>query len=209
MYYKAPTESGLFFGLVFGLYSENKTIMKTSHELNAGPMADIAFLLLIFFLVATTMNAEKGIQRNLPQDDPNPTSSPLAKRNLLLISVNNENKIMADETNVSLAELRPIVKAFILNNGDGSCTYCPIAIQDPNSSDNPKKAVIGIDVQVGTSYEMYVAVQNEVSAALNSIRQEYAQRAFLTNFEDLSNVDKRQIKKDFPLLLSENVLRLD
>lgn len=182
--------------------------MRTLTEPNAGPMADIAFLLLIFFLVATTMNGEKGIQRKMPSTD-NIGTAPHPKRNTLLILVNEENKIMVKEQIVDFAQLHTEIRKFVLNNGDGTCVYCFESLRDVNSSDNPKEAIVALDVQTETSYEAYVAVQNEVSSVYNELRNELSNREYGLNFEDLSRVQVKDVKTKFPLLLSENVLRLN
>ena len=183
--------------------------MRSLPEINAGSMADIAFLLLVFFLVATTMNGEKGIQRKLAAIEPIDKPAPHPKRNTLLILVNNENQIMVNERIVNFQELHTEIRAFILNNGDGSCDYCFESEKNPNSSDNPLEALVAIDVQTETSYDTYVKVQNEVSAVYNALRNDYSIHQFGVNFEDLERAQMKSIKAKFPLLLSESVLRLD
>lgn len=183
--------------------------MRTLTEPNAGPMADIAFLLLIFFLVATTMNGEKGIQRKMPSVDFSTPAKPHPKRNTLLILVNDQNKIMVKEQIVDLGQLHSEIRIFVQNNGDGTCDYCFESSQNPKSSDNPREALVALDVQTETSYDVYVAVQNEVSSVFNTLRNELANRQFGVNFEDLSRQQQQDVKAKFPLLLSENVLRLN
>ena len=183
--------------------------MRTLTEPNAGPMADIAFLLLIFFLVATTMNGEKGIQRKMPSVDNIGITAPHPKRNTLVILVNDQNKIIVKELIVDLAQLHSEIRTFVLNNGDGTCDYCFESSQNLNSSDHPKEALVALDVQTETSYEAYVAVQNEVSSVYNELRNELSNREYGLNFEDLSRVQVKDVKAKFPLLLSENVLHLN
>ena len=183
--------------------------MRSSPEINAGSMADIAFLLLVFFLVATTMNGEKGIQRKLSPVEIIEAPAPHPKRNTLLILVNNQNKIMVGDEIVKLPQLHIEIRKFVLNNGDGTCAYCFESTRNPNSSDNPLEALVALDVQTETSYEVYVAVQNEVSSVYNELRNDLANIQFGVNFEDLEQAQMKSIKAKFPLLLSEGVLRLN
>lgn len=183
--------------------------MRALNELNTGPMADIAFLLLIFFLVATTMNGEKGIQRKMPPAETTGTPEPHPKRNTLLILVNNQNKVMVNEEIIDFTHLHSEIKKFVLNNGDGTCDYCFDSSQNYNSSDNPKEALVALDVQTETSYETYVAVQNEVSSVLRELRNELSNLQYGINFEDLNRAQMKAVRAKFPLLLSEHVLRLN
>ena len=198
----------LFFGLVFGLPNENETTMRVLSEPNAGSMADIAFLLLIFFMVATTMNGEKGIQRRLPAPEQIGTALH-PKRNTLVILINNQNKIMVGEQIVDFVQLHSEIRKFVLNNGDGTCDYCFDSSKSHNSSDNPREALVALDVQTETSYEIYVAVQNEVSSVYNELRNELSDKQYGVDYKGLKRVQRRAVKAKFPLLLSENVLRLN
>ncbi len=161
------------------------------------------------FLVATIMNGEKRIQRKMHAVEPIVNAAPHPKRNTLLILVNNENKIMVNAQIVNLAELHFKIKTFVRNNGDGSCDYCFESFRNINASDNPKEALVALDVQMETSFDTYVAVQNEVSSVFNILRNALSIRKYGLGFEDLNRAQMRDIKAKFPLLLSENVLRLN
>jgi biopolymer transport protein ExbD len=181
--------------------------MRLKNDTNAGPMADIAFLLLVFFLVATTINGEKGIQRKLPEISEFP-GKPHAKRNTLVLLVNNQNKIMVNEQEVDLYQISSLIKKFVINNGANKCNYCD-GSQDPNSSDHPSKALIGIDVQTETSYDIYVAIQDEINKAFFELRDAYAKQYLGKPYKDLDKAKQKEIRTKFPLLLSENLLRLN
>ena len=120
-------------------------------EINAGSMADIAFLLLIFYLVTTTMDTDKGINRKLPPIDELTEEPPRIKeRNIFTVLVNSNDQLLVEDEYLEISELRAKAMEFIDNNGDGSCTYCK-GYGISTSSDNPVKAVISLQNDRGTS----------------------------------------------------------
>ncbi|MDQ3392665.1 MAG: biopolymer transporter ExbD [Bacteroidota bacterium] len=139
-------------------------------EVNAGSMADIAFLLLIFFLVTTTIDAERGITLLLPpKPDPNqpPPDVKANERNIFKVLVNSQDRLLVeDEPMEDVSRIRPMVKEFILNNG-----------RNPLSSDSPEKAVVSFKTNRGTSYNVYIAILDELKGAYYEI---YAERAGVT-----------------------------
>ena len=98
----------------------------SSTPVNAGSMADIAFLLLIFFLVSTTISGDKGLNRKLPSECPEniDCSTEINERNILKIAINNSDEIMANNNLIDISELKMITKDFVDNNGDSTCDYC-------------------------------------------------------------------------------------
>lgn len=174
-------------------------------EINAGSMADIAFLLLIFFLVTTTMDVDKGINRKLPPYDDQLLEDPppIKKRNIFEVLVNSNDALLVEEEYLDISRLREEAKKFLNNNGDGSCDYCEGAYRDPKSSDNPDKAVISLQNDRGTSYAMYVKVQNELAAALNELRDELAVRKYGTEYDNLDVDQQKDIRKRYPQKISE------
>lgn len=175
-------------------------------EINAGSMADIAFLLLIFFLVTTTMDVSKGINRKLPPYDEEEMVDPpkLKQKNIFTVLLNSNDQLLVEDEYLELSRLREEAKKFLNNNGDGSCTYCAGSYRDPKSSDNPNKAIISLQNDRGTSYAMYLKVQNELAAALNELREELSMRKFGVHFTDLRSADDiKEIKKMYPQKISE------
>ncbi|MTI32791.1 ExbD/TolR family protein [Xanthovirga aplysinae] len=171
-----------------------------SQEVNAGSMADIAFLLLIFFLVTTTIASDKGLLITLPpKPDPNepPPDIKMNERNIFKILANTQDQLMVeDEPMEDISQLRPMVKEFVLNYG-----------KDPKSSDSPKDAIISFKANRGTSYELFTKVLDELFAAYNEM---YAQRAGVT-VEQWRNIDRKdpvqkawydKARKDFPKNIS-------
>jgi len=175
-------------------------------EINAGSMADIAFLLLIFFLVTTTMDVDSGINRKLPPWTPPediPVTPPVKKKNIFTVLVNSSNQLLVEEDYMELRDLRDATKRFLNNNGDGSCTYCSGAGKSPTSSDNPMKAIVSLQNDRGTSYKMYISVQNELAAAYNELREELAQRRYGKTFDELSDEERNEVKDAYPQKISE------
>ena len=163
-------------------------------EINAGSMADIAFLLLIFFLVTTTMDVDKGISRKLPpivEDLPEPPP-PIKEKNLFVVLINSNDELFVEEDYMDVDDLRDAAKEFIDNFG-----------KDPLSSDNPNKAVISLQNDRGTSYEMFIAVQNELTAAYNELRDEEAMRLHGVSYDELSEAKAEEIQKKYPMKISE------
>ena len=154
-------------------------------EVNAGSMADIAFLLLIFFLVTTTIETDSGISRKLPEWQPEEQDPPIIKeRNIFQVLVNSNNELLVEDEEMEIGELRQAAVEFLDNGGgtgDEACDFCQGA-GDPDSSVNPQKAIISLVNNRGTEYGTYIAVQNELVAAYNQLRDREAQRLFGTSF---------------------------
>ncbi|RMA66277.1 ExbD/TolR family protein [Ulvibacter antarcticus] len=195
---------------------------RATPEVNAGSMADIAFLLLIFFLVTTTIEKDKGIARQLPPNE-EVTDPPIIKqKNLFIVNVNKNDQLLVEDKLMELKDLRQAAIAFLDNGGApaGSpehCNHCK-GKRAPDSSDNPDKAVISVQNDRLTSYKMYISVQNELVAAYNFLRNRESQRLYGWKFtelkkaidegsyagnEEAANSKLENVQKLFPLKLSE------
>ena len=165
-----------------------------SNEINAGSMADIAFLLLIFFLVTTTIVEDKGITVKLPpwsEEEPDPTK--LKKRNVYSVLVNAQNQLLVRGEPMRVSELRDNVKEFITN---------PAARED--LAEKPTKAIISLKNDRGTEYKTYLEVYNELKAAYNELWDELCQRKFGINYsEELPLAYRKAIKSEIPFVISE------
>lgn len=164
---------------------------RATPEVNAGSMADIAFLLLIFFLVTTTIEKDKGIARQLPPIEDLVDPPKIKEKNLFIVNVNRVDQLLVDDNLMELKNLRKAAIAFLDNGGASSgtaeyCDYCK-GTRDPSSSDNPDKAVISVQNDRLTSYKMYIAVQNELVAAYNFLRDRESQRLYGWNFTEVNN----------------------
>jgi len=153
-------------------------------EVNAGSMADIAFLLLIFFLVTTTIETDAGLDRMLPPIEPPDTDVIIKEKNIFQVNINKNGQLLADEELIDLKELRSKAVAFLDNNGDGTCNYCK-GRKNAESSDNPVKAIISLKNDRETKYGTYITVQNELVGAYNDLRNREAQRLFGRDFTDM------------------------
>ncbi len=164
---------------------------RSAPEVNAGSMADIAFLLLIFFLVTTTIETDSGISRRLPPIDDIIDPPEIRKKNIFIVLVNKDDQLLVNDEPAELKDLRVRAMEFLDNGGgvgEEACNYCQGA-NDPTSSDNPDKAVISLQNDRLTSYKMYIAVQNELVAAYNDLRDREAQRLY--------GLDYRTMEKNF------------
>ncbi|UII77028.1 biopolymer transporter ExbD [Flagellimonas sp. HMM57] len=159
---------------------------KGAPEVNAGSMADIAFLLLIFFLVTTTIETDAGLDRMLPPMEP-PENPPIIKqKNIFTVNINKNGQLLVEDNLMQLTELRAAATAFLENGADGSCDYCK-GRRDPASSDNPVKAIISLKNDRETKYSTYITVQNELVGAYNDLRNREAQRLFGQDFTKMES----------------------
>ena len=153
---------------------------RAAPEVNAGSMADIAFLLLIFFLVTTTIETDSGINRKLPPTDEIEDPPIIKERNIFTVVVNKDNRLLVEEELMDISDLRQSAIDFLDNGGgkgDESCSYCQ-GKRNPKSSDNPVKAIISLKNDRQTSYKAYIAVQNELVAAYNDLRNREFNRIY-------------------------------
>lgn len=141
---------------------------KRDAEIPSAAMADIAFLLLIFFLVTTTINADKGIYMQLPPkiDENNPPPE-INQRNLLNILVAADGQVLIDNEVIAINQIRDVVKRHITNNG-----------REPQFSVSSDKAVVSFKTKRGLSYDNYIGVLDEIKSAYNELRDEFAQQEF-------------------------------
>ena len=180
-------------------------------EINASSQADIAFTVLIFFLVVSTMDIDTGLVRMLP-----PMADPKVKqedikvkeRNLLLVFVSGSGNIMAGGKVISLNALKDKAKEFILNPLDDKDLpeKNPTAIEMPDGSKwtyPVSEGVISLQNTRDTSYQRYIEVQNELTRAFNEVRDEVSMSRFGKKFADLDEVERKVITKAIPMKISE------
>jgi len=145
---------------------------RAAPEVNAGSMADIAFLLLIFFLVTTTIETDSGLNRKLPPMEDQVDPPIIRQKNIFTVVVNKNDQLLVEEELTDIKDLRSLAVAFLDNGGgvgDEACDYCQ-GERDESSSDNPDKAIISLKNNRETSYKVYIAIQNELVAAYNDLR---------------------------------------
>lgn len=180
-------------------------------EINAGSMADIAFLLLIFFLVATTMNVDTGLVRVLPpMPDPNVKQEDIKvkERNLLLVFVAGSGNIMAGGQVIDIRQLKDKAKEFILNpyNDENLPEKEDKELELPDGQKwvyPVSQGVISLQNTHDTGYQVYIRVQNELTRAFNEIRNEVSMSKFGVKFADLKEEQRKVITAAVPMKISE------
>ncbi|HSO77493.1 MAG TPA: biopolymer transporter ExbD [Bacteroidales bacterium] len=169
-------------------------------EINAGSMADIAFLLLIFFLAATTMDSDTGLMRQLPTiPDPNVPQdvNQINDRNILEVKVNKDNLLLVEGELADFNQLRELTLNFIVNAEDRPNMPEKETVNIPYFGDVAiSKAVISLQNDIGTKYGVYIAVQNELIAARGKLRNDLAIQEFGVPYEKLDE-DKKSAVDDF------------
>ncbi|GAA5521306.1 biopolymer transporter ExbD [Aliifodinibius salicampi] len=172
----------------------DKKTRREDPELGGAGMADIAFLLLIFFLLVTTIDIDTGIGLQLPpapeeeQDPP-----PIKERNLLNILVNAQGMVLMDDEPTDISEVKQKIKDFVTNNGE-----------DPNLSESPDKAIVSIKTARQTPYRTYINMLDEVMGAYAELRNQAAQAEYGRNYGQLEEDSEQQqtIKDMFPKKIS-------
>jgi len=141
-------------------------------------MADIAFMMLFFFLVTTTMDVELGLQRRLPpmpDENQQLEDAKVNRRNVLVVQINSSNRILAGGQVVDVNQLKDRVREFVLNpNNDPNLPEKKI-VDVKNFGPYPvSQAVVSLQNDRGTTYDVYMKVQNELIKAYNELRDEFA-----------------------------------
>lgn len=181
---------------------------KKTPGINSSSTADIAFLLLCYFLMTTTMGSQTGLARRLPPM-PNPNEKTedqkVNRRNIIIVRISSSDKILVGTEQMDVTLLKDKVKEFLANPND-----------DPNMPDKEmkliegwgktvpvSKGVISLQNDRGTSYKAYIAVQNELVKAVNELRDEFAMANFGKTFARLSEEQQDWVKKAVPQIISE------
>ena len=180
-------------------------------DINASSQADIAFLLLVFFLVATTMNTDKGISRVLPPippEDVKVEDQKQKERNVLLVFVNGAGQLMVADEMIDIRQLKDRAKEFVLNvNDDESMPEKEdeeIEMPDGSKWVYPvSKGVISLQTTRDTGYETYIMVQNELTRVFNEIREDVSMQKFGKPFGELAEDERKVITTAVPQKISE------
>ena len=178
-------------------------------EINASSMADISFLLLIFFLVTTSMDVNQGLARRLPAPippDQKIEDTDINKRNLFVVKINWENKLLVQGQELDVRQLRAKAKEFIVNAEDAA--DMPKLFEEDfgepfGTLKYTKEHVISVQNDAETQYQAYLEVQNELVAAYNELREECAQKYFHTAYTELDEEWQKKIQKIYPQKISE------
>jgi biopolymer transport protein ExbD len=187
-------------------------MIRETPEISAGSMADIAFLLLIFFLVTTTMDVDSGIVRKLPpplQDNVEPPK--INQRNIYTVLINSADMILVNGEPGSIRTLRDDVKEFLRPHYPDNPKFpeteeIELDINGRKVLYHKSKGIISMQNDRGTSYKIYIHVQNELAGAVRELRDELAQEYYGMTFKELLEKDKdaaKQIQKAVPMAISE------
>ena len=178
--------------------------------INSSSTADIAFMLLIFFLTTTSMDTDRGLARRLPPPpDPNIQQDDniiVKERNVLQVRINKDDQLMVGSEYMDIKQLRAKAKEFIANPNDDA------NLPEKHVKNIPllggacmvtEKHVISVTNDVGTSYQAYIDVQNELVAAYNELRNELANEKFGMDYIECSEDEQKAIRDFYPQKISE------
>ncbi len=179
---------------------------KKMPEVPAASLADIAFMLLIFFLVTTTMDVDSGLERRLPQwvEEKQDEEVDVKERNVFVVLVNRNNDLLVENEWTNIGELREKAKEFMANPADD------VNLPEKEPKEIPffgevmvTKGVISLSNDLDTKYGTYIAVQNELVAAINELREELAKSKFGKSYNDLEKEQQDAIRDIYPSRISE------
>ena len=180
---------------------------KKTPEINGGSMADISFLMLIFFLMVTTMDKEEGLSRRLPPmpaEDQKAEDVKVNRRNIIQVKINSSDKVFAGSQPMDVSQLKDKIKEFLTNPYD-----------DPNLPEKEmtevaglgqvpvSKGVISLQNDRGTTYSKYIAVQNELMKAVNELRDEFSMKTFGKKYAQLDEDKQEAVRAAIPSKISE------
>ena len=178
-------------------------------QINASSMADISFLLLIFFLVTTSMDVNQGLARRLPAPvppDQQVETTDINTRTLMVVKINSANQLMVQGQMLDIKQLRAKAKEFIKNENDDA-TLPKLVEEDFGEPIGvvkyTKDHVISVQNDVDTQYQAYLDVQNELVAAYNELRDECARQYFHKAYAELDEDQQKQVQKVYPQKISE------
>jgi len=176
-------------------------------EVNAGSLADIAFLLLIFFLMTTTMDTDSGLGRMLPppippDEEPPP---PIRERNVFEVLINANNQLLVEGSPMELRELKDAAKEFIENpmNLETLPEVIVVELPEIGTIATTPKAVISLQNDRGTQYQTYLSVQNELQRAYTELRESLSQKTFNKAYAELDSERQKLVREVYPQKISE------
>ncbi len=169
-------------------------------------MSDISFLLLAFFLLVSNINTDQGIARRLPPPlPPNQEKPPEVKeRNIFVVKINSKDNLIFNNEYGDIKDLKDRAKEFLGNPTDDPNLPEKVAMDIPMlGSMRVSKGIISLQNDRGTSYDIYVAVQNELTAAINEMRDELSIDKFGKKYADLNDNQVEAIDQAIPIAISE------
>ena len=180
---------------------------KKTPELNTSSTADMAFLLLCFFLMTTTMDQDLGLQRRLPPiPDKNQKveDQKVNRRNIIVVKINSADRLLAGTEPMHVSQLKDKIKEFLTNPANDANLPEKEEIQiEGYGPCMVSKGVISLQNDRGTSYQAYMAVQNELVKAVNELRDEWAMANFGMLYSKLDEDKQGIVRKAVPQNISE------
>ncbi len=180
---------------------------KKTPGINASSMADIAFLLLIFWLTTTTMNSDKGLQRRLPpmpEEGAQQEDVKINRRNIIQVKINSNDRIIAGGEIMDVSMVKDKIKEFITNPANLETLPEKEMKQIEGFGEYPvSKGVVSLQNDRGTSYNAYLQVQNELAKAFNEVRDDFARQNFGTVYNNLDEDKQKIVREAIPLSISE------
>lgn len=170
--------------------------------------ADIAFMILLFFLLTTSMDTDMGLARRLPPPVPKDqknTDVDIKKRNLLVVLINTNNQILCNGEFVEVSQLKEIVKEFIANpfNDDHKPEKVEVDVPFYGKMMVTKNHIVSLQNDRGTEYQAYINVQNELAAAYNELRNDVSKEKFGRIFDELDEEQQKAVQMIYPQKISE------
>jgi biopolymer transport protein ExbD len=177
---------------------------RTFPEVPSASLADIAFLLIIFFIVSTTMDVDTGIYRVLPQWVDNVEAPKINKRNTFVVLINKNNDIAVNGEFSQVSDIKDRLKEFILNPQDKSnLSEKKEEIIEGIGPFMRSQGIVSLQNDRGTDYGAYMNVQNEIVKGFNELRNDFAMQRFGMKMDKLSEAQQEAVKKAFPTAISE------
>ncbi len=176
--------------------------------INGSSSADIAFMLLIFFLITTSMDTDKGLARRLPPPVPKEQKNEdvdIKKRNLLVVLINSSNQILCGDQFIDIKQLKEKVKEFIENpyNDEHKPEKVEVDVPFFGKQMVTKNHIISLQNDRGTEYQAYIDVQNELAAAYNELRNDVSRKKFGKDFAELDEEQQKAVQMIYPQKISE------
>ena len=175
--------------------------------LNTQSTADIAFLLLCYFLMTSTMDQQSGLQRRLPpMPDKNQKTedTKINKRNIMIVKINSSDRLYAGDQIMDVSQLKDKIKEFITNpNNDPNLPERENKNIEGFGEYPVSKGVISLQNDRGTSYRAYIAVQNELVKAINEVRDDFSKQNFGKAYAFLDEEQQKIVREAIPQNISE------
>ena len=179
---------------------------KKTPAINSSSTADIAFLLLCYFLMTTTMGSQTGLSRRLPpmpDENQKQEDQKVNRRNILQVKINSADRILAGSEPMDVSQLKDKVKEFLSNPTNNPNLPEKEMKEIEGKEYLVSKGVISLQNDRGTSYQAYIAVQNELVKAVNELRDDFSKKEFGKVFAALTEDEQGIVKKAVPQNISE------